>query len=65
MVNHVFVLTTTKEGEKGKNKDHIDEFVCIINAKCYLLNAFCKMLLTKCYLLDAECLLLKSNCKLN
>ena len=24
-----------------KNKNHTDEFVCIINAKCYLLNAIC------------------------
>ena len=43
------------QGMKRENKDHADEFVCIINAKCYLQNAICKMLFAKCYMLDANC----------
>ena len=44
-----------------KNKDHTDVFVCIINAKCYLLNAICKMLhvFAKCFLPDAKMLIAK------
>ena len=40
--------------EKGKNKDHNDEFV-------YIINAICKMLFAKCYLLNANCLMMIAN----
>ena len=44
VANHVFVYSYD---EKGKTKYHTDEFVCIMNAKCYLQNAICNMLFAK------------------